>query len=171
MICDSWQSAYLQLSNLIVSLMQLNLGEASVQPVHLFRVRHGMNSQGSLELLVLLFIWVRVFSELVMVVLESLQRRQTKSALHETWWHDRSTPNAVPGLVVTERYFLSNISCQLDSVSGSSPRESLLSELKLHSDAKKNPKKQTFAAGLATVFALWQIHRNVKIKQKTWLTT
>lgn len=43
-ICDSWQSAYLQLSDLVVSLLKFNLREVPVQLVHLFRVRHRMNS-------------------------------------------------------------------------------------------------------------------------------
>lgn len=50
--------AYLQLSNLIVSLLEFNLSEVSVQPVHLFRVRHWMDSQSLFELFALFFSWI-----------------------------------------------------------------------------------------------------------------
>lgn len=76
MICDTRKSAYLQFSNLIVSLLEFNLSEVSVQAVHLFGVRHWMDSQGFLELFALFFIGIRVFSQLIMVVLKPLRRNR-----------------------------------------------------------------------------------------------
>lgn len=71
-----WKSSYLQFSNLIISLLEFNLSEVSVQPVHLFRVRHWMDSQSFLELFTLLFAGIRVFSQLIMVVLKALRRNR-----------------------------------------------------------------------------------------------
>lgn len=67
--------AYLQFRNLIVSLLEFNLSEVSVQPVHLVRVRHWMDSQSLLEQFTLFFTWIRVFSQLIMVVLNSLKEK------------------------------------------------------------------------------------------------
>jgi len=66
------ESAYLQLSDLVVGPLEFKLGEVLVQTVHLPRLGHRVDRQGVLELLVVLFVWIRVLVQLVMVVLQTL---------------------------------------------------------------------------------------------------
>lgn len=49
-----------------------------MQPVHLFRVRHRMDSQSSSKLLTLLFVWIKVFAQLIMVVVETLRQKEER---------------------------------------------------------------------------------------------
>lgn len=66
------ESAYLQLSDLVVGPLEFKLGEVLVQTVHLPRLGHRVDRQGVLELLVVLFVWIRGLVQLVMVVLQTL---------------------------------------------------------------------------------------------------
>ena len=52
------ESAYLQLSDLVVGPLQLKLGEVPVQAVHLLWVGHRVDGQGVLALLVTLLVWI-----------------------------------------------------------------------------------------------------------------
>ena len=68
------ESAYLQLSDLAVGPLEFKLGEVPVQTVHLLRVRHWMDGQGVLALLVTLLVWIRVLVQLVMRVFQPLKK-------------------------------------------------------------------------------------------------
>ena len=59
------ESAYLQLSDLVVGPLEFKLGEVLVQMVHLLWVRHWMDGQGVLALLITLLVWIRVLVQLV----------------------------------------------------------------------------------------------------------
>lgn len=105
--------SHLELLNLQVRPLQLHLGKVLVQPVHLDRIQHRVDSEGALETEVSLMLGVHVLPQLKVLVKQALHqhgergygrprpttppchkqaRQAPRKAAHEGWSHGPGSP-------------------------------------------------------------------------------